>query len=314
MTHQPLVSIIIPVFNGSKYLRFAIDSALRQTYQRIEVLVINDGSTDDSRTRRIAESYGNRIRYIEKPNGGVGTALNEGLNQMRGEYFSWLSHDDVYYPTKVGRLLAFLAGRERSTIAYSHFDVIDHNGKLLGSVAHPAGPKGMFRPTLIYSPNLHGCAMLIHRCHFDRYGLFNPRLRYTQDYDMWFRLGKYVQVECLPERLIQSRTHNEAGSARHDTRREEYWLYRRAIDDLTATELRFAGSAAATYLRLAVGLTASPTRCTAALFAYEKYKAAVRNRLLYLPMELRYHACAIYRSTHRNALSARLFGTDPGDV
>ena len=99
---DPLVSIIIPVYNGSNYMREALDSALAQTYSNIEILVVNDGSNDGGKTRDIALSYGDRIRYLEQEkNGGVSTVLNMGIRAMRGEYFSWLSHDDVYYPEKI---------------------------------------------------------------------------------------------------------------------------------------------------------------------------------------------------------------------
>ena len=98
---NPLVSIIIPVYNGSNFMREAIDSALAQTYNNIEIIVINDGSCDEGKTRDIALSYGERIRYFEKENGGVSSALNLGLREMRGAYFSWLSHDDWYLPEKV---------------------------------------------------------------------------------------------------------------------------------------------------------------------------------------------------------------------
>ena len=89
---QPTVSIIIPVYNGSNYLQEAIDSALAQTYPNCEILVINDGSCDEGKTEAIALSYGDRIRYFKKENGGVASALNMGIRQMTGEYFSWLSH------------------------------------------------------------------------------------------------------------------------------------------------------------------------------------------------------------------------------
>ena len=94
----PLVSIVIPVYNGSDYLAEAIDSALAQTYGNIEIIVINDGSSDNGKTREVAGKYGDRIRYFEKENGGVPTALNLGIKEMKGDYFSWLSHDDVYFP------------------------------------------------------------------------------------------------------------------------------------------------------------------------------------------------------------------------
>ena len=95
----PLVSIIIPVYNGSNYVKEAIDSALAQTYKNIEVIVVNDGSTDN--TEKIVKSYGDKIRYFYKENGGVASALNLAIENSKGEYISWLSHDDVYYPNKI---------------------------------------------------------------------------------------------------------------------------------------------------------------------------------------------------------------------
>ena len=77
------------------------NSALSQTYKNIEVIVVNDGSNDDGKTEEIALSYGNKIRYFYKENGGVSSALNCGIRAMHGEFFSWLSHDDVYFETKV---------------------------------------------------------------------------------------------------------------------------------------------------------------------------------------------------------------------
>ena len=101
MRNQPKVSIVIPVFNGSDFLNQAIDSALAQTYPNLEIIVVNDGSTDEGKTERIAESYGPKIRYFWKTNGRVASALNFGIQRMTGDYFSWLSHDDVYYPEKI---------------------------------------------------------------------------------------------------------------------------------------------------------------------------------------------------------------------
>ena len=109
----PLVSIVIPVYRGANYMREAIDSALGQSWPRCEVIVVNDGSPDGGETERIALSYGDRIRYIAKENGGVSTALNEGIRQMKGEYFSWLSHDDEYRnkkKTRACRVIQALSG------------------------------------------------------------------------------------------------------------------------------------------------------------------------------------------------------------
>ena len=129
---NPKVSIVIPVYNGSNYMKEAIDSALAQTYKNIEIIVVNDGSKDEGKTREIALSYGDKIQYYEKENGGVSTALNLGIEKMTGDYFSWLSHDDVYYPNKIEDQINFLKDSDnKEVIVYSNYIYIDVDSKLL---------------------------------------------------------------------------------------------------------------------------------------------------------------------------------------
>lgn len=312
MATSPLVSIVIPVFNGENYMRRAIDSALAQTYSHIEVIVVNDGSKDDGKTEQIAQSYSDKIRFFGKPNGGVSTALNLGIEQMRGEYFSWLSHDDVYYPQKVQRQIEAISqyGDPRA-VCYSDYDIIDATGTIRSQWTNPPVAAGMFRPSLIHGLGMHGCALLIHRSHFERVGLFNPALRVTQDYDLWFRIGKQATVFGMSERLIQSREHGESGSVRLDTRKEEYWLFRRAIDDLSDAELRFAGDPATTYLKLAAQLVRSPKRCSSATYAFAKYQSTPGHRLSHLPLRLRYQAYLAWRSRQGFVLGESDIGTPP---
>ena len=123
---KPLVSIVIPVYNGANYMKEAIDSALNQTYPNCEVIVVNDGSNDNGATEKIALSYGDRIRYIKKENGGVATAVNRGIKEMKGEYFSWLSHDDYYYPQKIEKQIeAIEKSGDKTAIAHSNFDFLN---------------------------------------------------------------------------------------------------------------------------------------------------------------------------------------------
>ena len=105
---KPLVSIVIPVYNGSKYLGEAIDSALEQTYKNIEIVVINDGSKDNGKTRAVAKSYGDKIRYYEKENGGVSSALNYAIKMSKGQFISWVSHDDKILPEKIELQIEYL--------------------------------------------------------------------------------------------------------------------------------------------------------------------------------------------------------------
>lgn len=128
-SQQPLVSIVIPVYNGSNYLKYAIDSALAQTYNNIEIIVVNDGSTDNGETEKLALSYGDSICYYAKENGGVSSAINFGIRQMKGEYFSWLSHDDQYSETKIERQLEVL--RHGGDIAVCSERQINKDGQYL---------------------------------------------------------------------------------------------------------------------------------------------------------------------------------------
>jgi glycosyltransferase involved in cell wall biosynthesis len=126
----PKVSIVIPVYNGAKYLRQAIDSALAQTYANTEVIVVDDGSTDNSPA--IAADYADKIRFFRKPNGGVASALNFGIAHMEGEYFSWLSHDDMYVPDKIKLQMDDIRQLlEKNTVIYSSYDVINANGEFV---------------------------------------------------------------------------------------------------------------------------------------------------------------------------------------
>ena len=193
---QPLVSIIIPVYNGAAYMREAIDSALAQTYQNCEVIVVNDGSCDDGETEEIARSYGDKIRYFCKENGGVSTALNFGIAQMRGEYFSWLSHDDTYTAEKIERQVEVLQNFGRENIVICETEKMDKDGKLfnekwIGNGLPQNMPLGK-REILFYlfrKGSFNGCSLLIPKSAFDECGGFDERLRYNQDGFMWIKFA-----------------------------------------------------------------------------------------------------------------------------
>lgn len=122
LTSNPLVSIIIPVYNGSNYLKEAIESALCQTYKNLEILVINDGSNDKGLTHNLAISFGDKIKYYKKENGGVSSALNFGISKMNGEYFSWLSHDDIFKPEKTELQISFINKNKEIKIVGGNFE------------------------------------------------------------------------------------------------------------------------------------------------------------------------------------------------
>ena len=206
---NPLVSIVIPVYNGENYVSEAINSTLKQTYKNIEIIVVDDGSKDN--TKKICESYGNKIRYFRKENGGTSTALNLGIKNMRGEYFSWLSHDDMYYPDKIKREIEELAKLDnKNTIMMTDLDGIDENYEKIYEThyinhlnAYPLRKKSMIHP-IIYNQT-HGCTLLIPKKCFEEVGMFDETSFVAQDFEFFYRAFLVFPHKLIPEILVTAR-------------------------------------------------------------------------------------------------------------
>jgi glycosyltransferase involved in cell wall biosynthesis len=239
--NNPLVSIIIPVYNGSNYLRDAIDSALAQMYQNCEIIVVNDGSTDN--TEEIGLSYGDKIRYFKKNNGGVSTALNLGIKEMRGEYFSWLSHDDIYYPNKIEKQIeALRKNGDMKKIVLGDYDILNqdtgkHSLIILKNVADENSITNSVFPVI--QSLIAGCVLLIHRSHFERVGKFNPQMHYIQDYDLWFRILRGQKSLYINNSLMSVREHSKQDTKVKATlmHKEETMLWKGYVNTLSDDEM-----------------------------------------------------------------------------
>lgn len=234
---HPLVSIVIPVYNGSNYLKEAIDSALAQTYDNIEVLVINDGSNDNGATEAIAKSYGDKIRYFSKENGGVATALNMGIENMRGEYFSWLSHDDVYFKYKIKSQIELIKNNEKFVFVYGGYQLIDCNGNIINNIipdiVYPSKDKKLH----LYRGLINGCTVLINRNVFEDIGIFDVRYQTTQDYHMWNKILHRYKCIGINDVVCKTRIHREQGSKKinfHNKEGDELW--KSMLSDVTDEE------------------------------------------------------------------------------
>ena len=212
---NPLVSIVIPVYNGANYVAEAIESALKQSYKNIEIIVVNDGSTDN--TEKIVKKYGDKIRYFYKENGGVASALNLGIKNMKGEYFSWLSHDDIYYTNKIEiQIEALRTLIDRETIIYSNYKTINKNGQILHSVIMDKYHEKRKLNNGLYAVLngcLNGCTLLIPKTIFTRVGYFDESKKYTQDYYLWnnfFSIG--INLLHISKSLVKTRIHEKQGS------------------------------------------------------------------------------------------------------
>jgi len=260
-----LVSIVIPVFNGADYLSQAIDSALAQTWAHTEVIVVDDGSDDGGRTRAVAQSYGDRIRLIAKPNGGVATALNAGMEAMRGRWFSWLSHDDLYVPGKVETQLRALCEAGGEAIAFSDFETMSADATTIATQPVTDGFDSRQPLWAVFEGRLNGCAMMLPRRMLEEAGGFDPGLPTTQDYALWFRLLRRHRILPVPGVLVRQRTHATQGSrhARHLVEAGLLWAEMAAA--VTPEEmLRHAASEMAFLRRIARGPAATLYPGTAA--------------------------------------------------
>lgn len=226
--YNPLVSIIIPVYNGDNYVSEAIDSALAQTYSNKEILVIDDGSTD--KTADIARKYTGKIKYFHKKNGGVASALNLGITEAKGTFVSWLSHDDLYQPEKLESQINILNGfpdKEREDkVIYSNY--LEMNDKY--EIFNRSELETKFSASQLNHPlfslikgYVNGCTLLIARKALIDEGLFNEKLFYSQDFDMWKKLFPKKQLIFQAENTIISRKHpNQGGESSNPRKMEEY--------------------------------------------------------------------------------------------
>lgn len=223
MNYQPKVTIIIPVYNGSNFLSEAIDAALAQTYKNCEILVINDGSTDDGASEKIALSYGDKIKYYLKENGGVSSVLNYAFKIMSGEWFSWLSHDDLYYPEKIEKQIDFINKliEEQPEIDLKKITVrtatesIDKDGKVIKTpsyrdvdVCEDAIDTILNNVT---NYRLSGCSFLLPTACVSDIGGFNEEIRTVSDVEYWYRLlFAGYKFYCLKDDiLVKNRSHGK---------------------------------------------------------------------------------------------------------
>lgn len=205
------VSIIIPVYN-CPYVEQAIESALAQTYPNLEIIVVNDGST---KYVDKMEKFKKHITLIHKLNGGTASALNTGLYHSSGDYISWLSADDIFYPDKTEKQLQFMKENELS-VSYGGFVHIDENGNITSDVLglHVPNRLAFLKALKSYCP-VNGCTVMLKKDVFNICGNFNTAFPYAHDYDMWLRVVQHFNFQLYPELVVKYRVHQEMGTVKH---------------------------------------------------------------------------------------------------
>jgi len=214
MKNQPLVSVIIPTYNKSQYLREAIKSVLNQTYKNIEVIVVDDGSTDN--TKEIVESFNDsRIIYIFQENKGPAIARNTGIKKAQGEYIAFLDSDDLWLKEKLEKQVDFMEkNSEIGLLGTGCYEVTD-KGKIIGKKIFPIKNKILQKDLIKYNSFIQSSVM-IRKEVFDKVGLYDKSFRESEDYELWLRIAGNYKVRNLAEALTIKRYYREGLSPAKD--------------------------------------------------------------------------------------------------
>lgn len=195
------VSVVIPAYNAAWCVGRAIESVLAQQFRDFELLVVDDGSTDG--TAAVLARYGDAIRVVRQPNGGLSNARNAGIRESRGEFVAFLDADDWWLPEKLGRQIALMRERPELGFISTAARVEDPEGRLL-NVWACAKWEGSFLVHL-FGSNAgvagSGSAVVARRALFRLVGGFDETLRSLEDIDMWMRLGTVADYACIEEPL-----------------------------------------------------------------------------------------------------------------
>lgn len=199
MNRQIFFSVIIPTFNRYSFLRIALDSVLEQTYRDFEVIIIDDGSTDN--TSELVSSYNDqRIRYFHQENHGVSSARNKGLSIATGDFIAFLDSDDHWKKEKLQKAEKYIRSFPDTGIFHTE-EIWYRHGKLLKQLKKHQKPSGC-----VYTSALPICCIsistaIIRKDIFDSIGTFDETLEACEDYDFWLRATHKYEVKLIPEKL-----------------------------------------------------------------------------------------------------------------
>jgi len=212
---MPRVSVILAVFNGERFLTPAIESILSQTFGDLELIVVDDGSTDGTAgiLRGIRDS---RVRCLtNQRNEGIYASLNKGLQLASGEYVCPMDADDIALPMRIQREVAFLDQNPECAMVGSHVRLIDELGIEIGVETPPTADKKIRSIMFIHNPFIHA-TMMIRSSVLQTVGGYDDRFLYNGDYDLWLRIASRYRFANLSEILLLRRIHAKAVTIEHE--------------------------------------------------------------------------------------------------
>lgn len=199
---QPFISIVLPAYNQAHFLPQSLDSIFAQTCRDFELIVVNDGSTDD--TANVLADYQRRHAFavIEQANQGLPGALNTGFRQARGEYLTWTSSDNIMLPNMLEVLSKALDDNPAVGLVYADRYLITDDGENLGRFDLPE-----YDPHLLLHVNMVHCCFLYRRACMAQVGLYDPEFIYGEDWEYWIRISRHFRMKHIPQALYHYRLH-----------------------------------------------------------------------------------------------------------
>lgn len=205
MNNTPLVSVILPSYNHEKYIEAAILSVVNQTYKNIELIVIDDGSSDDSGSviSALQEKY--KFTFVAQENRGVARTVERALTLANGKYVSPFSSDDVYLPVKIEKLVNLLERSPEAAVAYGRIELIDAAGRRLKEIREPYRSGNIYRNLIRGDFYINGLAALVRR---NVYAAALTKDTYVDDLPLWLKIAKTEKFVYCDEVLAQYRRHD----------------------------------------------------------------------------------------------------------
>lgn len=214
---DPLITCIVPVYNGERYLGEALDSILAQTYRSLEIIVVDDGSTD--RTPGVAARYGDRVRYVRQENGGPAAARNRGIDEARGNFLAFLDADDLWHNRKLALQTERFRARPGLGICLAHFK------NFWAPELREEAKKFRSHPLAQPTPGYFSSSLIARRAVFDAVGRFDERLFIGENTDWFLRArDRQIVMELLPDVLIFRRLHRDNTTRCHPSSSRDFFL------------------------------------------------------------------------------------------
>lgn len=202
---MPKVSVILPAYNGEKFIAAAVDSVLGQTYTDYEIIVVDDGSKD--RTAEILSRYGKKIKVVSQQNGGIAKARNIAIENSKGEYLAFLDQDDIWLPDKLGLQVALMEKDRDIGLAYTDVYIISDKGTELLSFELRKPHRGMAAEALFLNNFIATSSVMTKRECFEKVGLFDQSLSPCLDYDRWLNIAALYKIDYVDRPLARFRDH-----------------------------------------------------------------------------------------------------------